>query len=76
MASTTREIVAQAIMSQFEDDYRKHGWNYDPDQIWMAADRVVAALASQSLGVEIVAKHHPSIIGPAEFVMTGDQSVL
>ena len=71
---TLREVVARAMLAQFEEDYSRFGETYNPDAVWAAADRVVAALASRLLGVEIEARHHPSIIGPAEFVM-GEQSV-
>jgi hypothetical protein len=70
-------VVANAILDQFEDDYqRDNEATYSLDSIWAAADRVVAALATHLLGVKVEARHHPTIIGPAVFVIAEDQNVL
>jgi hypothetical protein len=60
-----REIIAKAIIAAFEEQYRTNGTDYDPDTCWAAADHVQAALVATILDTEVIAKHHPTIIGPA-----------
>ena len=50
------------------DEFEAQGESYNPDACWAAADRALAVLASHLLGVPVEARHHPTIVGPAEFV--------
>ena len=71
-----RDVVARVLLDDADKEFREWGYTYNPDAVWATADRVVAAIATQMLGVTVEAKHHPTIIGPAEFVVAEDQSVL
>jgi hypothetical protein len=48
-----RERVRRAIIGAFEEQYRLHATDYDPDTCGTAADRVIAVLVSELLGVEV-----------------------
>lgn len=63
-----RTKLGKAIMEAFSDAYYQHGENFNPDTCYAAADHVVALLVTELLDVAVVAKHHPSIIGPARFI--------
>lgn len=65
----SRDKIGRAIVKAFEDDYLQHGTSYDPDTCYRAADEVIAVLLSELTGEPMVARFHPLIIGPAEFVL-------
>lgn len=67
-----RDRIGKAIIFQMEEDFQKHGTDYDPDGCWMAADRVIAVLAEELLGIEVTV-HHGSIIGMAELHINTDK---
>lgn len=64
-----REIVFDAMSEAFKEAYERYDENYNPDTIGVAADRVLAAIATELLDTEVRAAHHPTIIGAATFAL-------
>ena len=50
---TLRERLFKAIQAPFEEHFQKDKTDYDPDTCGEAADRVIALLVGDLLGVEV-----------------------